>query len=350
MFSLHAVIWPVFTLLFYFILFFIIHLISYRAVLRERVTVAKWVSIVICLIGCGLVTFGLLSSLELGTQTESSSLEAMDALYNSSHLTPSVTMVMFRNAQGVAVTSQNITVPSTETPTVTHRLSSSTQEVIIGFAVCFLSGLIQSMTVTLTKLLKDEVDHFMILTFYFVWSGLVISVTLMLIFEFHKLTFPTDLLNISYVAGNTFLTGASAVWYFVALNYGSAIVISIAFNVEIPMRLLFQYVLASHLQPVEGSVWDICGAIVVTIGIALPAVTQLIKSRMESGRDPETGGDVEKTIKNSNMAGSRGFTEEETEKCLDKTHPANGGTNHLKDANDNSIPTVYIKDEAPIYR
>ncbi len=337
--------------------------------MKERVTLAKQISILICLIGCGLVTFGLLSSLQLGPiQSGPSSFEAMEVSYNVSmedsiHLNPSIITTSMPGASAVevpgsaaevlgsaagelSIPSLNITIINgTEMlPSVVHRLSSSTQDVILGFVVCFLSGIIQSMTVTLTKLLKDEVKHFMILTFYFTWSGLFISVTLMLIFEVNKLTFPTDLLNISYVAGHTFLTGASAVLYFVALNYGSAIVISIAFNVEIPMRLLFQYVLASHLQPVEGSVWDICGAIVVTIGIALPAVTQLVKSRMQAGSDKERTLEMQKT--QGNNVKDSGYTErgtlEETEKCIEKTQS--------KDANENSVPLVYVKGEAPIYR
>ena len=47
------------------------------------------------------------------------------------------------------------------------------------------------------------------------------------------------------------------------------------------MRLLFQYIVASDIQPVDGSVWDIVGAVVVTVSVLLPALWQLIKQLLD---------------------------------------------------------------------
>ena len=75
--------------------------------------------------------------------------------------------------------------------------------------------------------------------------------------------------------------------HFVALNFGSAVVCSIAFNAEIPLRVIFQYVLVSNLQPIDGSVYDIIGASIVTVGILLPLVVDLIKLKKGAEKDEE---------------------------------------------------------------
>ncbi len=231
---------------------------NFRFFLKESITTTKVISVVLCIIGCALVIFGLFTVIEITDTTNEEDTKFVNT----------------------TLTLMPPTINRTSAPPSGNRLlTTSLKDLVLGILICLDCGCIQTVTVCLTKGLREYVSHVLILGFWFALAGLALSIVLMLIFERKELTFPTDSTNLLYLGIHTFTTGFVCICYFVALDYGSAIVISIVHNSEIPMRLLFQYALARQFQPLDGSVWDIAGAIVVTISITLPAAWELIKHR-----------------------------------------------------------------------
>ena len=227
--------------------------ISARVVLKEIITPVKWISISLCIGGSALVVVGLLSTIEFEKSSDPAS---------------------------------NVTTlsPPSEVENE-HHMTTAVSSFVLGIFICVASGIIEMSIVTFTKLMEEHIRHVFILSFWCSITGLLVSVIFMLILELDKLTFPTDILNLLYLATHTICTGIACVIYFVALQFGSAIVCSIALNAEIPFRVLFQYVLAKNLQPIDGSVYDIIGAVIVTLGVVLPPVVDFIKLKKVPDKD-----------------------------------------------------------------
>ena len=230
--------------------------ISARMILKEIITPIKWISITLCVGGSAFVVVGLLSTIQF---EESSKSEP----------------------------ESNITSPLPEMESK-HQMTTTVSSFVLGIFVCVASGIIEMTVVTFTKLMQDHLGHVFILSFWVSISGLFVSLVFMFILELDKVTFPTDIMNLLYLAAHTICTGIACVIYFVALQYGSAVVCSIALNAEIPFRVLFQYVLARNLQLIDGSVYDIIGALIVTVGIVLPPVFDVIKLKMASRMSHQT--------------------------------------------------------------
>ncbi len=217
----------------------------------------KWIAIILSIAGCLLVLFGLLSEVEI-VGPEST---AENTLTNNSFTMGNCYSPLFQRQQDK------------------HKLTSTFSELILGFFLSSVSGVLEASTVLSSKAMGTHIEHPMILAFYFALSGIPLSFTLMLILELDRLSFPTDGTMLFYLAGHTFMTGMADVTYFLGLDYGSAVAFSIAYNAEIPMRMFFQYIAATDLQPIDGSLWDITGAVIVTCGIALPPIWEFLISR-----------------------------------------------------------------------
>ncbi len=63
----------------------------------------------------------------------------------------------------------------------------------------------------------------------------------------------------------------TSITHYAALYYATAVVVNITFNLEIPLRILCQYVLFRSLQPIHGSLYDLIGGIIITLAVTLPS-------------------------------------------------------------------------------
>ncbi len=113
------------------------------------------------------------------------------------------------------------------------------------------------------------------LNFWCVTGSLALSVSLMVGFQYKRLTLPSQSDNMMYLSAYILTTGIGQVLNFVLLEYLSFIAIGIIINLEIPMGTLCQYVLATDLQPIKGGIFDLLGTIIIVFGLMLPAVGEL---------------------------------------------------------------------------
>lgn len=232
-------------------------LFYFRFILKESISIVKSVSILLSILGCILVIVGLFTTVQIDSPSGDNVTE---------------------NTQPYSIEIQQNISSTTLSPSKAAT-TSSIKNLILGFLICIASGVIEMCVVVFSKLMQDEIESVMILSFWVSIAGWIVSIIFMCILELDKLFFPTDAMNLLYLAGHTFATGIACVVYFVALNFGSAIICSIVMNLEIPLRLLFQYVFAVDLQPVSGNGWDILGAVTVTVATALPPIVEFIQSR-----------------------------------------------------------------------
>ena len=63
------------------------------------------------------------------------------------------------------------------------------------------------------------------------------------------------------------LSGVAVISFYAAIVYGDPNLVALIFTIEIPLRVLIQYLIFPHLQPVAGNTLDVIGAAFVTAAV-----------------------------------------------------------------------------------
>ena len=77
------------------------------------------------------------------------------------------------------------------------------------------------------------------------------------------------------------LTTLSAKPFFEAIVYGEVNLVTIVFTSQIPMKVLFQFVIFPHMQKETTDWLDILGAMLVMLGLTGLPTYQLIRDNLE---------------------------------------------------------------------
>ncbi len=142
--------------------------------------------------------------------------------------------------------------------------------------MAILDGIVSMALVIVTKKMKEDVENILVLPVWCNISGILGSLITMMALEFHRLSFPTNAKNIAYISIHSFSNILTTFSKFLAFSFGSAVISSITLNAELPMSILCQYVLFPGLQPLDGSLYDLVGTIMIIMGITLPPLVNLI--------------------------------------------------------------------------
>ncbi len=156
-------------------------------------------------------------------------------------------------------------------------LGSSCWSVWYGISLSIICGISTSITYAIMKLLSDKVNDIMVLSFWVSAVGMVLSLSLMCIFESDRLTFPIEKNTMLYVLIHVAVTGIGSFTKSAAIYFGSSMIVAIVCNSEIPLKMLCQYFVFPSLQPVDSSVSDAVGAIVITVGIFVACVLESLE-------------------------------------------------------------------------
>ena len=99
----------------------------------------------------------------------------------------------------------------------------------------------------------------------------MISVVLIIIVK--TPTLPTNRYNCLYLTGHVSFSFFATVLYFVALNFGSGVLVTLNYSSAIVLSMLSQYIIVYDIQPGHRNAVEITGAALVLMVTDTPACT-----------------------------------------------------------------------------
>ncbi len=239
-----------------------------RIILKEEISWLAIASLIICLFGISLILLGLTNTInESGEEMQEFSKTANQSNKGSNHLN-NVLRTVSKEIQFKKTVSHN-----------QHRIHTGTiKKLAIGVCGCIFCGLAEAVSIVSLKYIQDDISEVHILTFWMGVSGLIFSIIVLLIHDLGQIDYPRNISQSLYLAGHALAIATGQCVYVLAMEKTPAHVISILLNAQIPTNMLFQYVIVRNLQPISGSIYDIIGACIVTLGLVLPPVANLCKS------------------------------------------------------------------------
>ncbi len=234
-------------------------------ILRETVSGLKRVPIIVCAVGTVFMCHGLVSQVSVQSNIDGTNMDKYVSHPIHSNKTSS------RND---TVDTFNTSIDSTSVATIDSSHTNYMSSFLYGISLCIIGGMSSSIHNVLTKSLVDKVKDIMILSFFVSVIGVVLSITLMCIFEMEDINFPINNNKIIYLFVHAVLSGAESFTKSAAIYYGSSLIVAIVWNAEIPLKMICQHLLFSNLQPIKSSVSDIIGASVITLGISISCLLE----------------------------------------------------------------------------
>ncbi len=247
-------------------------LILGRIFLKEKIPNSFIAAALICLLGLSLNIYGLVTSVLQEKYTDANSYK---------HEATTLSHLVINNQ--TPIDAQNI-FPEPYGGRNIH--TGTVSKLLIGFAVAMLSGVSEAVSVVVQKYYEDEFSSVHILTFWSSLSGIVMSVFILLVFQYSYIAIPNDTETCFLVLGQALVVGVGFTLYIISMKVASTFVVSIFHNAHIPTAVLFETFWFGNLQPIRGSIYDLIGPIIVTIGLVIPpiwasieAILHRIKSR-----------------------------------------------------------------------
>ncbi len=164
---------------------------------------------------------------------------------------------------------------------------------IIGLTLPVLAGLGEAVSVICVKLIQGNIHSVHVLTFWFVLSGFTCSLLGMFAFQHDILVMPANALDMAYILGMVTASSGALICYILAMGELSASLMSIFSCTEIIANVILEYCFFKALQPMDGGVTEIIGAVVVTFGLLIYPVIGYIsvkcKHTEKASKDEEIG-------------------------------------------------------------
>ncbi len=249
--------------------------ITSTIILKENISKTQLVTIFCAIVGSTLIFFGLVRTVKFDKELQTGNI----ILNNHTNLTINRSFDYFN------ITNQQ---DKTQRSSEAHHVTSSTQDFIFGLMIACLSGISGNLFTTMTKVLQNHLESPVILAVWYKISGMILCAILMLIFELDNICLPSEAKNWLFLAIHVSSNIATSVTYYVAFYYATAVVCNIALSLEIPFMITSQYVIFSYLQPINGSLYDLVGAGIITLAVTLPFAYDFIlyvkEKRIENKR------------------------------------------------------------------
>ena len=167
-----------------------------------------------------------------------------------------------------------------------HRniYTDTTQMFVIGILVCSLEGVCEFAVFSLVKTIKDKVDDELFIGFWLLSTSAVFSSLLMLVFEYNTITLPHKIEDIIYLAVHSLSTGIAYILVYLTVLLLPLVTFSIVVTAAIPMEIVCQYVIVTHLQPIKPGFTDLMGAIIITVALVLPPLGEVYQIKCKNTR------------------------------------------------------------------
>ncbi len=244
-------------------------------ILKENISRLSLISMSICFIGLSLILLGLTDTI-IGNNGVSPGDTTIQQNVIPSSRTNISFLDLHRNSTDFINVSQIGQINAGESGDRIHRhiYTGTITELIFGVLGSILSGVVEAVSIISLKYIQDDITEVHILTFWTAVAGIILSTAGMIVFEINKIDFPHNLTESLFLVGHGTAVAAGMFSWVAAMEKTSAHVISIVCNAQIPLNMVFQYVIVKHFQPISGGIYDIIGACVVTVGLVIPPVIE----------------------------------------------------------------------------
>ncbi len=271
-----------------------------RLLLQEDIKMAKGLSVVLCIIGSSLIVMGLISTVE--SVKQESHISSVDNENISSPLYINIKNGTSGNNTGMLPLpveyskTQQEPIPVSKERNHRNINTTDTRTLLFGFALCASNGLLDCIAMYCSTLIKKHVDDVLIINFWYIMMSTTFSFVMMFAVEYKRLTLPSQWDDIMFLMAHALSTGFGYLLWSALIVFLSFVAISLIMNFEIPVKMLCQYVIFPQLQPIKGGIYDCVGAVVITVGLLIPSVGELLEYRQKKSDEMS-----EESIPLSNM-------------------------------------------------
>ncbi len=244
-------------------------------VLKENISKLSLISMSICFIGLSLILLGLSDTILENNGVSSENITMQQSVMNTSGTNISF-LGLHPDFYGSINANQSEQSNSEAFGEEVHRhiYTGTIAELIVGVLGCIVCGVMEAVSIISLKYIQDDIPDVHILTFWMAVAGVIFSTAGMIVFEMNKIDFPHNLTETLFLVGHGTAVATGMFTWVAAMEKTSAHVISILCNAQIPLNMVFQYIIVQHFQPISGGIYDIIGACVVTVGLAMPPVIE----------------------------------------------------------------------------
>ena len=238
-----------------------------RIYLKETISTEKAIAVLCCTLGGAICGFGLFISGEKTTtnlgQLPDFTAQEIEELHTSiieysnqtdlnynlkmeSMLENQITTTQLLPSKPSGIHSMNGTISE---PLTNHFHAN---DFAIGISLGILAGLSDTGKAILIKKLQPEVENIFTLEVYYNLTGILVSLILMLMIEFDRLSFPTDAENVIYFTIHATSKLITSFTLQLAYYYCSALICALTLNANLPLNALCEYGLFPSMQPLSG--------------------------------------------------------------------------------------------------
>ncbi len=240
-----------------------------RMILNEKTSKVQWIAIILATAGSALIFIGLVITVDFHSK-----LKEPDVL------TTSVTDASTLQYETVSDNFLNFSYGNWMHQD--HYRTRNISDFVFGLSLAFITGISGSLCIAFSKFLQDYLETPVVLAVWYNTFGMIICGLFMFMFEVNDLAIPFDFSGWAYLSLHVFSNVGISITFYLATYYASAILCNITFNLEIPLRILCQYVIFTSLQPIDGSLYDLIGGMIITLAVFLPSVYDFTRFLAES--------------------------------------------------------------------
>ncbi len=254
-----------------------------RVVLKEFISMRKVISLFLCGVGCLLIGMGLIFTVRQ-VQLGNSNMEEVSATELGSNMTKEG---LNNNITGTITMNRNDTSQASSDLNVHHRnISTETMSALLfGFLLCFAQAIGDCAALYCSSLMSKEVKDVLFINFWYLVMSNVVSFIMMAIFERDILALPTKSIDIVCIVVHGMSSGLAHLAFYALISFLSVIAITLFTNAEILIKIACQYIIFPQLQPIQGSVFDLIGAIIIAIALVIPPLGELWEYRKDQEND-----------------------------------------------------------------
>ncbi len=169
---------------------------------------------------------------------------------------------------------------------------------LFGFFLCLAQALGDCAAFYCSTIMSKDVKDVLFINFWYLMMSNVVSLIMMAIFERDILSLPTKTIDIVYVVVHGLASGLGHLAWYALISFVSFIAITLFVNAEILMKILCQYAIFPHLQPIQRGLFDFIGAIIITIALIIPPVGDLWQYRTDKNNEQQEDSETVPLAKN----------------------------------------------------
>ncbi len=251
-------------------------------ILKERIEILHVISMLVCLIGLGLLISGsYMTFTDENPMYSCSQISQYEVKLLNMHGTESQNTSLgggTHSNENITGLEQSNLVNASTIAADSHRniCISNIRELVIGLTLSCIAGVGEAVSLIGLKQVQSDIESVLVLSFWFTLSGAISSSIAMFSFEYTKLATPENLETGLYLLGHLGTSSLAMVCYVTAMGKLPSHMMSVFNAAQIPVTVVLQYAFFTQLQPIDSGLVEVVGACIVTVGLCIQPVFDAI--------------------------------------------------------------------------